>query len=488
MWMRLTTAMLALAWCRPLSVRAGESVELHAAANGARVEVEVVRDGPEPVVAWRGTAVARPSTELDDAVVADGCDWPECVSIPTGVDWPSGFYLVRLVRGGKAAPPTAWFVVRAREPNASGCLLVLATNTWNAYNDTGGLNLYTGATAVSFERPLAIGMLAKPDGTGTRPADGARPYLEYTAAHALGMWHGMAGWAGQERRFAHWAERAGLALDFAINADLEDATVVSPYRLSLSVGHDEYWSAPMRDTVEAFVAAGGNAAFLSGNTCYWQVRVDGARMTCFKHRFAEDPLLGRDDARVTTMWSDPLVRRPENALTGVTFTRGGYHRIHRSAPHGAGGYEVHRPDHWLFEGTRLQRGDLFGAPNAVGYECDGCDLALVGGLPVPTGADGTPIDFEVLATAPATPFDARTTPLPLAPGGDYELEFHARRLLGDASPESCDRLRNGHAVLGTYTRNGTVVTTGCTDWAFALEDPQVDRVTRNLIGRLGVGR
>src|SRR5215510_4263420 len=118
-------------------------------------------------------------------------------------------------------------------------------------------------------------------------------------------------------------------------------------------------------------------------------------MTCFKHRFEEDPVLGtHDEARTTTMWSDRIVGRPENALTGVTFTRGGYHRIHRSVPHGAGGYEVHRPDHWLLAGTDVQRGDVLGAPNAVGYECDGCDMELDDGLLVATGVDGTPPDFE----------------------------------------------------------------------------------------------
>jgi hypothetical protein len=39
-------------------------------------------------------------------------------------------------------------------------------------------------------------------------------------------------------------------------------------------------------------------------------------------------------------------------------------------------------------------------------------------------------------------------------------------------------------VLGSYTRNGTVVTVGCTDWAYGLDDPGVDRVTRNIIDRL----
>jgi hypothetical protein len=295
----------------------------------------------------------------------------------------------------------------------------------------------------------------------------------------------MSGWAGQERRFALWAEAEGMALDYAMNADLEEVpNLLDGYAAYVSVGHDEYWTWGMRDAVEAFVAAGGRAAFLSGNTCYWQVRLEDQTMVCYKHRFVEDPVHDRGHSHLTTtMWSDPLTTRPETTMTGLTFTRGGYARTARSVPHGSGGYEIHLADHWLLAGTRLRRGDVMGAPDViVGYECDGCDLTLVDGLPTATGAGGTPSTFEVVATAPATPFDRHTTPLPLAPGGDYELEFHARRLLGDDSPANCERLRHGHAVLGTYARGGTVVSVGCTEWAYGLGDAVVAQVTRNILG------
>jgi hypothetical protein len=42
-------------------------------------------------------------------------------------------------------------------------------------------------------------------------------------------------------------------------------------------------------------------------------------------------------------------------------------------------------------------------------------------------------------------------------------------------------------VLGTYTRGGTVVTTGSTEWAYALDDPAIDRITRNIIGAVPSG-
>jgi hypothetical protein len=477
-----------LAYCLPESVRGGDTVGLHLSAP-TPVAVEVVRDGAVATVVWRRSGGAAAALPVPDDAPEAGCGWPVAVTIPVDPSWPSGLYLVRCTPAGAASPdpPTAFFVVRAATPSPDGILLVLATTTWNAYNDVGGRNFYTGAVTLSFERPLAAGLLAKPAEPGERvatlvPGTGADAFIDYTARHRLSMWHAMAGWATWERRFAAWAEAAGYRVDFATSTDI-GPELLAPYRLYLSVGHDEYWTAAMRDAVEGFVAGGGNAAFFSGNTCYWQIRLEGTREVCFKHRFREDPVQG---PHTTTIWSDPLLARPETHLTGLSFTRGGYSRTAASVPAGSGGYQVHRPDHWLFAGTRLRRGDLLGAgPVVVGYECDGCELAMVDGLPVATGAGGTPAGFDILATAPATPFDRHTTPLPLAPGGEYELEFHAARLFGEDTPATRARLRHGHAVLGSYVRGGTVVTTGCTDWAYGLDDPVVARVTRNVLDRLG---
>jgi hypothetical protein len=478
-------------YCWPQSVLPGEPVALHASGDGPSVEidVEVVRDSGEPEIVWTAASIPIDARPLSPTADEDGCDWPVTLTIPTDRSWRSGLYLVRFRRGAAPDidPVTAFFVVRAERGASSGCLLVLATNTWNAYNDFGGRNLYTGAITPSFERPLSAGMLAKPEGHGERLVDGGRAYLAYTDEHGFGTWHGMAGWAGQERRFAAWAARAGIDLDFATNADVEQHTdLLDGCHLYLSVGHDEYWSWAMRDALDRFVDGGGNVAFLSGNTCYWQIRIEGRRMVCYKHRYAEDPMYGSEQQHLTTtMWADPLVGRPEASLTGLSFTRGGYHRIARSVRRGSGGHEIHRPDHWLLEGTGLARGDQLGAASTtVGYECDGCELTLRDGVPVATGAGGTPTDFEVVGTAPATPFDEDTTPLPLAPGGAYELEFHAARLFGDDSPSNLAKLRNGHAVLGTFRRAGTVVNAGTTEWAYGLGEKAVDRVTRNIIERL----
>ena len=348
---------------------------------------------------------------------------------------------------------------------------------------------------------FAPGFLRKPGGAGSRvtvlgaPDPRMRTHVGHIATHGLSSWSGSAGWPSWEEPFVRWAEASDIELDYAINADLETVPdLLDGRRLFLSIGHDEYWTWGMRDAVEEFVAGGGNAAFLSGNVCFWQVRIEdaGTTMVGYKQRFADDPVFGSgDQTRLTTLWSDQLIGRPETTLTGLSFTRGGYHRIGQSVAAGAGGYTVHRPDHWLFDGTGATRGDLIGAEcRVVGYECDSCDMQLVDGVPVPTGADGCPPGTTILATAPASAFTRTTNPRPVPDDELSEVEFHAWRVLGAYDADTTRRLENGHAVFAVrdgVDGRGTVVASGCTDWVWGLDggDPIIDRITRNLFERLG---
>jgi hypothetical protein len=173
------------------------------------------------------------------------------------------------------------------------------------------------------------------------------------------------------------------------------------------------------------------------------------------------------------MWSNRLVNRPENLLTGVSFSYGGYHNFFEFA--GNGGYDVHRPEHWMFAGTGLKRGDLLGATSRiVGYECDGCRMVWKNGLPFPTHEDGTPDTFEILGSAPAG----------LSNIGDRTWLWVSEALYGKDTLQRTQQL--GSAVLGCYTRGGTVITSGCTEWSNGLRDrdPQVAQITRNILDRL----
>ena len=182
----------------------------------------------------------------------------------------------------------ACFVVRRRSDDSARApaLLVLDTNTWHAYNTWGGRSLYTGGNTVSHARPFGRGMLwrpevdrndrkARPVRWGEEPDVDGAIFQRYRTEHDYPAAIGSAGWFTHARRFVEWAEGAGHRFDYAVSSDLErDPDALAGYDTVLSVGHDEYWSAGQRRAVEDHVRRGGNVASFSGNTMFWQVRLD----------------------------------------------------------------------------------------------------------------------------------------------------------------------------------------------------------------------
>lgn len=472
------------------------------------VAADVAADG-ESVWSQRGLAGVAHQTPAD--ADSNGCGWPVALTIPVGDDWVSGMYLVTL-RANDAEPDRAtgyaMFVVRTSldRRNPDHPLLVIATNTYNAYNNWGGRSLYTGGHQVSFDRPFGRGMLlrepterddrkSRPTRAGEEPDVDGEVYQAYRWAHGYPGYMSSAGWFTYERRFVEWAEAKGIELDYAVSSDLErEPSVVDGYRLVLGVGHDEYWSAAQRDTVERHVAGGGNYASLSGNTMFWQVRLtdDGRTMTAHKYNaHRNDPVLGTDrEGEMTGMWCDPVVGRPEWRFLGAGSAYGLYSRFGQATPRASGGFTVYRDDHWLFEGTGLRYGDQLGSSfGAVGYETVGVRLGLDEfGLPVAAQADAAPFT-EVVAFAPASSLGQGEYPASVAASSDQcDLEFVAERLYGDISADSIARVRHGNAVMLTCKpageSGGTVATIGTTDWVYALDDPAVSQITVNVIKRL----
>ncbi len=498
------------------SYRAGEMVGFHCSSTAPTFSAEVARIGATREVVWRRDDIIGVVQPVPPDAYATGCGWPVTFTIPTHTSWRSGFYEVTL-RADRAdgvagidepeATSHAFFVIRPRpDTNAQRILLVLATNTYNAYNKWGGKCLYTGATHLSFQRPMDRGFLTRPDAefdgriASTEPEGepGHQRLLDYLEQNKYPMWCSSSGWHNWERRFVRWAESTGFEIDVAVNSDLErHVDVLDGCALIVSVGHDEYWSSAMRDTLDSFVARGGNHAIFSGNTSFWQVRLedDGATMVCFKGRASRlDPVMGTGEQHLlTSFWSDPLIGRPETTTTGLTFTRGGYARIGRGTPRSSGAFTVYRPHHWAFDGTELCYGDALGLGSyIVGYEVDGCTYTLHQGLPVPTHEDGAPESLTILATAPARLLSRTdsSSEIPEAlwadTSGPGDLEGVAIGLFGDASPENTAKIAHGSAVIACFARGaGTVFNVGTTDWAYGLDaDATVQRVTANVLRRL----
>ena len=142
-------------YARTPSCIAGTRVPICASTTAARFDVAVHRWGATRELVW--SAEGLPGREQHTPTDADaaGCGWEPLFEIPTDAAWKSGFYLVTLRASGAPAGRDVGytgFVVRPQRP-AARALFVLATNTWNAYNNWGGKSLYTGGKEVSFRRP-----------------------------------------------------------------------------------------------------------------------------------------------------------------------------------------------------------------------------------------------------------------------------------------------------------------------------------------------
>ena len=497
-------------WCYTdrLSYQPGEEVRFHTSTSAPRYSIEIARVGAQREVVWTKSGIPGALHLTPPEAYGRGCGWPDGFALRIPMDWRSGYYTVTL-RAEDADGPLEWdhfFVVKA--PNgerAAKILMILSTNTYAAYNAWAGKCFYASddrsvACRLSFQRPWQHGLLRRAPSTlrntntGT-PGFGERPLVDAFPRHVeLGYhhWTRFAGFHTWESIFVPWMEARGYALDYCVQGDLDrDPGVVAGYRVLTTAGHDEYWSWQERDVVDEFVAGGGHAAFFIGNASFWQVRWenDGQEMVCYKYVPEFDPVYGTEREKyLTGMWSNLRTGRPENQTFGLSFTRGGYHRLGYVMPRSSGGYMVYRPAHWVFAGTHLEYGDVFGDQDRiVGYECDGLDFVMRHGLPYPTGRDGAPMTTEILALAPAS--------LGERPSGEREvmwdqrdLEAVVRQLEGTITPARLEKYRYGTAAMVTFTRGkGTVFNCGSTEWVYGLagHDPFVERITRNIFDRLG---
>ena len=287
--------------------------------------------------------------------------WRPSLTVSTG-GWPSGSYLLRL----DASTGAQRFVpVTVRSAATAGTVVLINdVTTWQAYNMWGGYDLYDGpggfatrSREVSFDRPYAA------DGI-----DNGAEWFESFDQSAIAL-----------------AEKSGVPLSYETDVDLnEDPGLLTGARAVITLGHDEYYSAAMRDRLRAARDAGVNIAFLGANAVFRHIRFASSPLgrdrvvICYKVA-TEDPLYGKDKTATTQDWRDPPDPRPESGLTGVF-----YECNPVSAP-----YVVYDPGSWIFAGTRAWKGESF--PGLVGPEYDRVNPAV----PVPR-------PIEVLAHSPLT--------------------------------------------------------------------------------------
>jgi len=345
------------------SVTPGEPVQLFVSTSAQNYTVTAFRVGATPTQLWRSEpqkGVKQPPAVVQAPTSTVVAPWQPSLTVPTA-HWEPGDYLFRLDTDTGAQQ---FVPLTLRTPsNAGRIVLVNAVTTWQAYNRWGGYSLYDSPSgkkalrsrAVSFDRPYQ-----------TDTMQGAGDFLYF------------------ELPFVAFAERSGHQIGYATDIDLHaDPHLLDGARAVITLGHDEYWSAAMRNNTTRARDAGVNLAFLGGNEVYRHIRFGPSalgpdRLEIDYKSFDEDPVSKTTPMDATQEWRSPPNPRPESALLG---------NIYKCNPVTADLVTADASS-WLVKGILTDGQKL---PGMVGNEYAQVDLAVP-----------TPRPLEVLFHSPLT--------------------------------------------------------------------------------------
>jgi hypothetical protein len=305
-----------VATLRP-SYAPGQVAALRIATDEPSLQLRIFHSGPEQVVTYADNQMAGVDTEQAPIELP----WATWESQPRTItfrvpDVPSGLYYVQL-SGLDGRVGYAPFVVRPAQLGAtSRILVVLPTNTWQAYNfqDADG-NGY-GDTWYA--------------GPPNRTVDLRRTYIARGAPPRFYRY---------DLPFLHWLYWSGKSAEFISDSEFDQIrdgeTLWRAYDLIVFEGHEEYVTSHEYDVIERYRDLGGNLMFLSANNFFWKVSKTGQVL------------------KKVGEWRE--AGRPEAGLIGVQY------RANDDGQH-QGLYTVQNAAAapWLWDATGLADGSQFG--------------------------------------------------------------------------------------------------------------------------------
>ncbi|MCY2976251.1 MAG: hypothetical protein NTW52_16475 [Planctomycetota bacterium] len=361
-------------YCSRQSVLAGESLDIMASASPARqFRLEIFRLGYYGGRGARKMLELGPfpgptqSTPLPGEKNLHECRWEPATKLQIPAYWPSGVYLGRMTTIPEAVAEPYWqsyvtFIVRDERP--ADILFQCSDNTWQAYNRwPDNFSIYThpkgnqGPWAdVSFDRPY--GREAQYKSIVNDPLTvGSGEFLPF------------------EFPLAYWLEQHGYDVSYCSNSDMITPDRGLRCNAFLSVGHDEYWDIRQFRSVEMMRDAGVNLLFLSGNSICWVTPMressDGRPNRII---FRGGPYGGENEyAKNRERDHGPFPEHgpDEGLLMGARNVE---------PVNGGGDWICEKPDHWIFEGTGMKKGDSI--PGLIGWEYHGQPATEIPGLEV----------------------------------------------------------------------------------------------------------
>lgn len=433
------------AYCSAATIRAGQKLTIYVSTDpAAPFKIDFYRMGYYGGTGGRrvlatDTIQGKPQpTPTDGEKALIECKWSPGYELTIPGDWLSGVYLGKLSVAEPKAESYVIFVVR--DDRRCDLLFQVSDLTWQSYNRwPGNRSLYDfgektwhgdPGNDVGFDRPYGIYANGLP--SDWQPiSKGSGEFL---------LW---------EFPLAFWLEKEGYDVSYISNIDTHaDREGLLRAKGFLSVGHDEYWTQQLYDNVAYARDQGVSLAFLSGNSVsgivYLNPSTDGRPNRVFGRikRFGE----------------------AAQELMGS-----------RSYGVGRADWVCRMPEHWIFAGTGMKRGD--GIKELVGWEYHG-------------SPNGNQPGLTVVAGSPLLPRQRAGQPAPETP---------------PPSPPPDELPPRSHTSTVYETPKGNIVfDAGTCFWSlllseppgsfnpphkdFSQDDPRVQQITKNVLARMIRGR
>ncbi|HTW99102.1 MAG TPA: N,N-dimethylformamidase beta subunit family domain-containing protein [Acidimicrobiales bacterium] len=441
---------------------------------------------------WDGTAMSHleapaqyNAVHFHDDDLAD-CRWETDHRLTVPAAWPSGVYALRLEAGEERDEVP--FIVSASGRVTPGArtpvVVLLPTMSYLAYanehaswqdpipsSDGMALVVTDADRFVAEERLLSI-YDRHSDGTGACYSSWRRPVLNLRDGYRLPLVRGPHQF-GADLELLRFLDVGGIDYDVITDDDLHrgGAGALTGYRVVLTGSHPEYWTWPMIEGLEGYLARGGRMAYLGGNGFYWVTSVPPDTTEVLEVR------RGRSGTRV---WES----EPGEEHQWFTGERGGLWRNRGWAPQrlcGVGftaqGFDRALPYRWMIDSSHP----------LAGFVCAGIDTSVP--LDAAGSVLGGPAGFEIDRV------DERQGTLPgavlLARASGYSDAYQA--VLEDALTAdsrqggTVNPLVRADMTLSILPAGGAVFSVGSISWCGALATDgwanPVARVTRNVVER-----
>jgi hypothetical protein len=291
----------------------GQRVTLYVTTGAAHYHISAYRigyyGGTGGRLVWNSgelKGTVQPPCPLTAGTYMVACDnWAPSMSLVIGLRFVQGDYLFKLVADpGRQSyiPLTVW------DPSSHGTYLVQnSVLTWQGWNNWGGYDMYGGAPP------------------GDTPQYATRAVVEsFDRPYANGS--GAADFMALEYPLVYFAEEHGLDVTYWTDVTFtQHPGLLKHHRVLLTLGHDETWTRPERESVVAARSEGVNVIYFGASPVLRHARLQPSPMGPDREEVdyrdaTADPIYATDPGDATgNTWAVPPASAPPSEVVGDTY-------------------------------------------------------------------------------------------------------------------------------------------------------------------------